>query len=622
MNLFKNLWFILRARRFPRLTDTKTQKLIDRHNQLDTKLVAELSPQKLPRMKQLKYLSKILTPRDRLVLRICNLLIIAGLFFIGFNTYFINTSVIPAIGGEYSEALVGTPQYVNPILSSTNNVDMDLTAIIYNGLLRYDDEKGLIPDLAESYTVSDDQKVYTFVLRKNVSWHDGEPFTADDVVATINRIKEPESRSPLFYNFKSATIEKIDDTTIRFILEQPFAPFTESLTVGIMPNHIWSRIPTGNTHLSEFNLKPIGTGPYKFDSLVKDNFSGEIKSYSLIRNDKYFVTAPFIKKLTFKFYPNSDQAIDALNNRNVMGLNYLPKDKTASLINSRSLNFHNLQQPQYTALFFNVKNNSLLADSKIRKLLSHGINKDQLVIDVLQNQAQKIEGPILPGQLGFTNDFPKYPYDPDYAKAELGKLGWKMTDYKTEAIENKTEEPYPFQVLKKNTTYFEVDLTTINLPENVKIAEQIQKNWQNLGIKAAIKLANPDTFQKDILNTRDYEVLLYGEVSGIDPDPYPFWHSSQISAPGLNLSLFANAKADDLLTKARQTTESEKRANYYVEFQKIMATEMPAIFLFNPTYTYAQTKDLKGFNLKNIFQPSHRLADIAEWFLKSARQAQ
>lgn len=631
MNFFKNFWFVIKTKKNPKLTDTKTKKLIDKHNQLDNKLVESLSKQKMPTAKQIKYIHKLLSPRERNVIKVLSFLLVVAVVFVVANSYFLTTDLVPADGGEYTEGLVGSPRFINPILASINDVDLDISSVIFNGLLKYDPDEGLIEDLTEEYSISEDQKTYTFVLRQDVRWHDGHQFTADDVLFTFERIKDPNTESPLYFNFKGSFVEKIDDYTVRFILDEPFAPFLENLTVGILPAHLWKNIPIQNTHLSELNLKPIGTGPYKFSVLTKDNRLGNIHTYTLERNEDFFGGLPHIKKVTFKFYINSEEAVLALNNKNVQAISLLPKDKLDQTTSDRTINFHSLNLPQYTGLFFNPNKNNLLDNTTLRKILAHGVNKDNIIREVLNSQAQKIDSPILPNSIGYTEDFPKYPFDIDYAKKELETLGWELATYETPKAEvTETEEGekaeiveaeavYPFQVRQKNKTYLEMDITTVNQPSSIQIAEMIQKDWQLLGVKVNIKTVETSNIQKEILKNRNYEILLYGEILGYDPDPFPFWHSSQTTYPGLNLAMFANSKADKLLEEARKTTDNDIRTKNYLEFQKILAEEMPAILLFNPTHTYPQTKKLQGFNNHTIIVPSNRLNNIEHWYLKTKR---
>ncbi len=273
---FKKLYLIFQTKRIHWREKKLAQKLSHIH-QHDTLLVQSLSKQdKIPSGKQLKFISKYLSGGERLIIRLLIGVIIISLGALSLNFYWTHSTLTPAIGGTYTEGLVGSPHYVNPLFAQASDVDLDLSSLVFSGLLKFSDT-GITKDLAEDYQISADQKVYTFQLRKNVQWHDGEKFTADDVIFTFARINNPKTKSPLLFNFQGINIEKIDDYTVRFTLSEPFAPFLESLRVGILPTHIWNNIPPENMALAEYNLKPIGCGPYKFQSLTK-NKNGTVKN--------------------------------------------------------------------------------------------------------------------------------------------------------------------------------------------------------------------------------------------------------------------------------------------------------------------------------------------------------
>lgn len=591
----------------------------------DEKLVQKLSANKrVPSWQQVKYLSEYLSKTERLFVRILTGVVIVSTLCLFINIYWTHSTQTPKDGGTYTEGLVGTPHYINPLFASSSDVDLDLTGLIYSGLLKFTNA-GLIKDLANDYQISSDQKVYTFQLRQDVKWHDGENLTANDVIFTFNRINDQKTKTPLLFNFRGTTIEKIDDYTIRFTLPEPFAPFLESLTVGILPEHIWENIQPENMTLAEYNLKPIGSGAYKFKSLIK-NKNGNIKSFNLEKNDAYYEKPAFINELTFKFYQDFEQAVEALNNKNVEGISYLPKEIRGRIINNRNLNFHLLQLPQYTATFFNYRNNPVLKDVAIRKLLSHGVNKEKIVNEILNAEATVIDSPVLKGSLGYTDDFEKFPYNPEYAKAELEKAGWVLSDYKKEKkVEGDAQitatDEYPFQVRKKKDNYLEFTLTTVNQPENVAIAKELQKDWQLIGAKINLVVVDTSKIQ-DTIKNRDYEILLYGQILGEDPDPYPFWHSNQETHPGLNLTSLNNPTIDKLLEDARKTTDDAKRAVQYAQFQKLLADSVPAIFLFSPTYTYPQNKKIKGFDSERLILPANRFNQITSWYIKTDRSWQ
>lgn len=606
------------------MREHRAQKRLKKTREHDAILVQSLSGKnKLPSRKQLKFISKYLSTGERLIIRILIglILISAGAFLV--NTYWSHSKLIPQSGGTYTEGLVGSPHYINPLFAQASDVDLDLTSLIFSGLFRFSDA-GIVKDLVEDYQINADQRVYTFQLRKDVVWHDGEKFDADDVVFTFSRINNPKSKSPLLFNFQGINVEKIDDYIVRFTLNEPFAPFLESLCVGILPQHIWNDIAPENMTLAEYNLKPIGSGPYKFQSLTK-NKNGTIKSFSLARNTRYHSRVPLIEELDFKFEDSFETAVEALNNKNVEGISYLPKNLRARIINNRNLNFHLLYLPQYSAVFFNYTNSPILKDINTRKILAQAVNKDKLVNEVLNAEAQTIASCILPGALGYNPDIAKYDFNIPKVKGDLEKAGWILADYAApkpagdKKLEVTAEEQYPYQVRKYKERYLEFSLTTVDQTETVSLAKELQKDWQLIGAKVNLVIVNPDKIQ-DIIKNRDYESLLYGQILGNDPDPYPFWHSNQRTYPGLNLTSLNNPAIDKLLEQARKTSNDNERAAKYKEFQKLLADELPAIFLFNPTYTYPQTKKIKNFDTTKLITPSNRFNDINTWYIKTERQ--
>jgi len=623
MSFFKNLRLKLQAKKYD-AAEKVAQNRIKNLHQHDAVLVQRLAGKKtLPSVEQLQFLTKYLSPVEKLLIRICSGIALVCFLALGVNLYFNNSIQIPVVGGSYTEGLVGTVRHINPLFSQSNDADMDLTALVYSGLLKFS-EKGYEPDLAESFAVSEDQKTYTFKLRQDVFWHDGEKFTADDVIFTFARINNPLTKTTLYYNFKGATIEKVDDYTVKFSLTDAFAPFVESLGIGILPAHVWEPIQPENMSLADYNLKPIGSGPFKFKSLLKSK-QGAIKSLNLERNDKYYGKTAFIAGLSFKFYETVDEAIEALNNKNIEGLGYLPKELRDRIINNRNLNFHLLQMPQYTAVFFNYNQNAILKDVQIRKLLAHSVNKEKIVNEILNAEAQIIDSCVLPGTLGYNPDIAKYPYNIEYVKTELEKAGWSLNDYKKDAPTGNTttptpaEENYLYQVRKANNKYLEFSITTVEHPAYIEIAKELIKEWQLIGAKVNLVLVKSDQIQ-EIIKTRNYETLLYSQILGLDPDPYPFWHSTQKAFPGLNLTSFSDPKIDQLLEQSRKTTNAEERAQKYKDFQKLLAENTPAIFLYNPTYTYPQSKKIKNFNTSKITIPANRFSGVTDWYINTSRQ--
>jgi len=645
---------------------TKTESAADLAGQkeLDKKLVYSLNQTKIPTLKQLKYLPQVLDPKQKLTFKGLVILISASLIFIVVNFYFRNFLPTPIVGGEYTEGLIGAPQYINPILSQTNDVDSDISRLIFSGLLKYDKELQLVPDLASNWQVSEDKKIYTFVLRPDLKWHDGEALTADDLIFTFQSIKDPSFKSPLLISFRGVEVEKVDDLTVKFILPEPYPAFLEILTAGILPEHLWGEISPINANLTAYNLKPIGSGSWQFESFKRDQL-GNIKSYSVIPNPNYYGPKPYLKKITFKFYSDFESAVNALKNNSIEGISFLPKYLKSELKSRKNLKFYSFYLPQYTAIFFNQKENEILKNQEIREALALGVDKSKILTEALQLEGEIIDGPILPVFVD-QNDDKKITFNPDLANQILEEAGWKKITSEqyqeflkvqaekkaleqeqaaleenkeenqeaatttednqetevTPAESEKTSELTQSFYRQKDETILEITLTTVNQTENKKAAELIKESWQNIGFKVNLEIIEAGKISRQVIKPRNYQILLFGIIVGSNPDPYPFWHSSQIQDPGLNLALLANREIDSLLEEAKKTTDPEIQQKNYQRFNDILVTEIPAIFLYHPTYTYVVDQKIKGINLDRITTPADRFNDLEDWYIKTKRRWQ
>jgi len=588
----------------------KKLKKFERQHELDKYLVTSLNKKKIPSWKQIKYLPKILSRQEKIQFQVLSAIIVVCLIGLMINLYLLATIAVPRSGGQYLEGMIGSPQFINPILAKTNDVDVDIARLVFSGLLKYNKNRQLIPDLAESYEISADQLVYTFHLRRDVKWHNGEPFRADDVIFTVASIQDPQFKSPLSPSFRGIVAEKIDDYTVTFTLKEPFAPFAGLLTFGILPENLWYGIPPANADLTELNKKPIGTGPWKFDSFKKDQ-NGLIKSYALVRNENYYSEKSYLEKIIFKFYPDYNSAVEGLKSKEVDGLASLPKQFGPELAKYKNLVYHHLDQPQYTAIFFNQRKNELLKSDYIRQALALAVNKQKIIEDIYNNEGRIINEPNLPG-IDSPDDIKKYPYNPSEAIALLEKNGWELTT-------TTTEDGVSQSVRKKGNWYLEITLTTVDQPKNIETAELIKNFWDEIGFKTTLKIVGETKILQETINPREYQALLFGENLGSDPDPLPFWHSAQNEYPGLNLAIFSNKTVDKLLEDARKINNWEERKKKYNEFQKIIAEELPTIFLFNSTYTYPVDKNIKGFDAWGIAVPADRFANLNEWYIKTRR---
>lgn len=586
------------------LTKLKPLLLEKTDQDINHKLLTQLNTKKIPSWNQWKQLPKILNKKEKLHANVTLIIFLLATFTLTTRIYFNHSELKPDFGGTYIEGLIGSPNLINPLLASSD-VDRDLVRLLFAGLMKFDEQGNVVPDLAASFTIDPEQTTYTFTLRDDLYWHDGMPILADDIVFTIEKIKNPEFKSPLKSSFNGISVSRLNDQTVQFVLNEPFAPFLSIMTVGILPEHLWYSIPNFGAQLAELNKKPIGSGPYKFKSLVKET-NGNIKNYILESYDKYHLGQAYIDELTLKFYPDFEVAAAALQNKNVDGLIYLPKSYKETIKN-KEVTFKNLHSPQYTAIFFNPEKKALLNDLKFRTALAASVDKDKILNEAINNDGQVIHSPILPDSFGYDPELKDEAFDPNKASVMLDELGWKK-------IENE-------QFRKKGEEILTLKLSTVDQAENVKAATIIKDGWEAIGIKTDLDIIAKDKIRTDLIEPRNYEVLVFGEIININSGPYSFWHSSQIKHPGLNLSVLSNKDIDTYLENIRQNPSKDLQQSLYKDFQSKLSALHFAIFLYNPTYTYPVSRQLKGLeNLNFVNLPADRFSNINSWYIKTKRK--
>jgi len=645
LNLKRIKSFVCKARLFIRhLAETNKSLLFSKkknnypqRDNWDRQLVYSLSKSRIPTLKQIKYLKKFLSPREVLFIKISLIVILLNLLFLGVNFYRSHLQVVPARGGEYVEAIVGRPQYINPLYDTINDVDHDISSLVFSSLFKRDENGELVPDIVDSYEVQDNGRVYIFKIKDNIRWHhSGEELNADDVIFTVEAIKNPAYKSPLALSFSGVKVEKIDDKTIKFSLGSPYAAFLELLTFGILPQKIWSAIPSESANLVKYNLKPIGSGPYQFEKLIKDENTGRITSYILTLNDNYYGPKPYIEKIIFKFYPTLEEAISVLNQNLVDGISYLPSDFKNELVSPGALNFYRLTSPQLTAIFFNTKSKEYLADRKIRQALAYAINRQEIIDDILLGEAVLVDSPIFINSFAYNNNIHKYNYDPQKAGKILDELGWKLVEIDDEKIKKAEEEKNSeeketkdkaLEILslgkgswrEKDGKYLILRLITIDRDHNGQIIEKVKNYWEKIGVKTFLEVV-PTSQITEIIKARNFDALFYGQIVGIDPDSYVFWHSSQANESGLNITNYNNKEVDKLLEEGRIIIDKNQRTEKYKRFQEILTEDEPAIFMYSPFYIYVQNKKVKNFHTKIILSPNGRFSTISDWYIKTSKK--
>jgi len=630
---------------------------------------------------------------------------LSSLLFLSVNFYFENTELVPAKGGVYIEGLVGSPRYIQPLYASSNDVDRDLTELIFSGLLKYDLNGELILDLARDYEILENGKIYEFYLKGNLSWSDGQPLTAEDVIFTIKSVQDPNSKSPLRGSWLGVKVEKISDLGVRFELKNESAVFLENCTIKIIPKHVWEGIQVQNFPLALYNLKPVGSGPYQLKNLSQDK-EGKITSLTLVRNPYYSQRTPYLSEISFRFFEKEEELIESWKKGEIKGFSTPAVDYSAR----KDFQIYSLSLPRYFAIFFNPKNSTpldskhltgskVLLEKEVRIALNYGTNKEELINEVLGGQGKAVESPILPEIYGFKAPSKIYQFDiekaeeilekADFVEQEVGPrvkiikkaIPFQFKSNLTQGVRGteveelqkclaKDKEIYPEGIIsgyfgettkkavirfqekysqdilkpfdlekgtgqvkgktreKLNEVCFEVpeekvplkfSLALPNQTQLVEVANLLKNQYQELGVELEIKTFEIQNLTEEIIRPRNYEALLFGEVLGSLPDPFPFWHSSQKKDPGLNLAGYENKECDKLLEEARQTLDEEKRKIALEKFQEILIEDAPAIFLYSPNYLYLVSKKIKGIETKIIADPSKRFSDIENWYIKTKR---
>ena len=591
------------------------------------------------------------------------------------------------------EGIVGSPRFINPLYGSTQDVDRDLIQLLFSGLMKYDSAGEIVTDLAKNITVENGGKTIIVNIKENVLWHDEKPFTADDIVFTIQALKDPAYKSPVRANWVGVEVIKISELRVRFELREPYAPFIERLTLPILPSHIWENISPEKAALSLYNLQPIGTGPYKIAN-TKRSSEGNITELRLRPNLNYYEQIPYIQSIVLRFYETEEKLIEAAQRGQVHNLTL---SSTILLNRIRTGVVHELFLPRYFALFFNVEADFVEKQS-IRNALALSLDKEQIVREVFGEYGIIANSP-LPSHAFDTAEIPTDPQNLTEAASLLKDNGYTKEDGifiktiretsdsitsdlkrgsqgvqvrslqeclaqdpevyplgtvngifgpSTQAAVTAFQEKYAEDVLKptgltKGTGTvgpstrakldelcfnqpseqipLEIELVTLNQTTMLKIAEKVKEQWSSFGVMVKITALSISELERDIIKPRDYQVLLFGEILSTIPDPFPFWHSSQVKDPGLNLSVYDNKQIDRLLEQIRREMDEEKRIILYDDFQSALVKDIPAIFLYDEPFLYITNPNIQGILTDGsvIADPSKRFSNITNWYIKTKR---
>src|SRR5688572_29800035 len=515
----------------------------------------------------------------------------------------------PEQGGVYTEGLVGSLGRLNPLLDWNNSADRDVNRLVFSGLLRLDSQGLPQKDLAEGWGVMPDGTVYNFTIRPDALWHDGEPVTSDDVIFTIDMMKSEGSLYPADIKELWSKIEvtRLDEKNLKFTLPEPYVPFIDYLTFGILPKHLLESISPDEMTTADFNINPVGTGPYRFDHLIVDD--GEITGVVLTISPNYYGTAPFIEQVVFRYYPTSAAAMDAYRQGDVLSVSQITPDVLSGALEEPNLSVYTSRLSQMSMVLLNLNNPQVafLQDAKVRRALMLGLNRPYLINSFLQGQAIVADGPILPGSWAYYDGIEHFDYNPDEAINLLKTEGYVIPAGGGE-VRAKEGTPLVFNMLHPDD-----DVHT-------QMAQTIQEAWAAIGIRVDLEAVPYDELVLDSLASRTYQAALVDlNLSRTpDPDPYPFWHQAE-AVGGQNYSQWDNRAASEYLEQARVTTDYTLRTRLYRNFQVVFSKELPSLPLFAPVYSYGVDVQVQGVQMSPLYDPSDRLATFTQWYLLTRR---
>jgi len=489
----------------------------------------------------------------------------------------------PIRGGLYREAILGQAKSINPLFPESS-ASADVSSLVFSGLTKLNGRREIMPDLAERWDISADRKVYTFFLRPNLFWQDGAKLTAQDIAFTIDRVKNPDTRSTFASNWSGVDYTVVDERTITFILPSSYGNFLSNTTLGILPKHKLEAVKPSNMRSSEFNQKPVGSGPYKLSLLEVDS-----TVIDLVANERYYIHEPYIPKIRIELFQEQNQMVDALIRRQVDAISQVPPGDVSTVEKIEGIVNHRIGLPAYVGAFFNLSSPTL-ANLTIRQALAYSIDRDFIVKDILKGEAVESYYPIPAGFIGFNPLGLKYDFN--YSKAKE---------------------------LFAQTAIAKPSIRVVTLDNSVykNVANYLAENWRKLGLNVEVIAANSVELQQNYIRSRNYDVLLYGQNLGIDSDVYSFWHSSQINDPGLNISLYKNTDVDKFLEAGRLAKDPAYKASRYSAFVEQWAKDLPAVVLYSPYYNYPQSELIAGFDANKIAEPSNRFYNVHNWYIKS-----
>jgi peptide/nickel transport system substrate-binding protein len=512
----------------------------------------------------------------------------------------------PAYGDTMIEASIGNVSSLIPNITSDQS-SHEVGDLMYNGLVTLGRDLELVPELAKSWTFSKDCLTLDFKLHERVKWHDGAPFTADDVVFTWATLINPKTPSPYKSDFNDVErVDALDRHTVRVTYKKPYAKAVLSWAIPMLPRHLLEGyVKDGKLKEAPQNWSaPVGTGPYRF----KEMKSGE--KVVVVANPDYFKGKPHISRIVYRIIPSQATIFLELKAKGVdlaslTALQYARQTQYAAF--EKAYNKYRYAIGSYTYFGFNLKDKRF-ADRRVRLALAHAINGQELLDGVVQGLGRRATGPFRPGGWADNPNVKGVPFDPKRAAALLAEAGW--TTRNANGLLVKDGQPFTFELL-----------TNQGNDERKKIAEIIQASLREIGVGVEIRILEWAALLKEHIKKRQFDAIVLGWGTGSDPDQYVVWHSSQSGPDDLNHISYANPEVDALLEAGRSSCVQADRVRFYRRLHEVLAEDQPLVFLYWRDALPAVSSRLFGidpgpagikWNLDTWFVPKHLQRYTAE----------
>jgi peptide/nickel transport system substrate-binding protein len=543
------------------------------------------------------------------------LLLVAGILLILYLAYQL---VLPAINtsptttnNTYIEGIAGAPRAINPLLCNINEADRDICSLAFAGLTKFNEYGEVVPNLA-TWIISGDGLTYTFKLDTNRRWHDGTAVSADDVVFTTKLLQAPDfpGRPDISALWQTVQITKLDNSSVAFRLREPYAPFLDFTTIGLLPQHVLSGTLPSALDKIPFNLQPIGNGPWR---VTQVNTSGaRVSSITLeLASDSGDVALKLpkvgVKKIIFRYYANQDAVIEALKNGDVDGMSNLTPAIVKKVAEIQNVTTYSVKMARTVSLFINQRRDSgaiALSEKNVRQALMYALDRNRIISEVLEGRGVVADSMFIPDTWAFNPNVQKYSKNKERSIQLLRDAGYDL----------RAVAPSPIEVWQKDNEAIAFTLLTPDDPTRRAIAEAVATQWRDIGIRVEIQPVR--NLQRDFLESRSYQVALVEMSLDGDPDPYAMWHPSQ-STRGQNYTGYNNKQVGEWVEVARLTNDRARRLDYYLRFQQTLSEDLPVLPLYYPIYRYAISNQVTNIQLTTLLYSSDRLRNIHEWLIEN-----